>query len=48
MSFTNLCATLRNYQNVLIHISESRVDSTIINYDNKIYEFKWGPLRLIG
>ena len=38
MSFINPYATFNDYQNTLMHISEPRVDPTIINHANKVYE----------
>ena len=43
MLFTNSCATLHNYQNTFIHISEFRVDLILIKYTNKVYELRWEP-----
>lgn len=38
MSFTNPCATLHNYKNSLLQVSELRADPTLINYANKVYD----------
>ena len=38
----------QNYQNNLIHISELRTNSTLINYVIKVYELKRKPLGPIG
>ena len=39
---------LNNYQNALMHKSELRDDSTLINRANKVHKLKRGLLRLIG
>ena len=43
MLFTNSCATLHNYQNTFIDISEFRVDLILIKHINKVYELRWEP-----
>ena len=48
MSFTNFCATLRNYQDAFMYISESRTDLILINHVIKTYEIKHEPLGPIG
>ena len=47
MLFINPYATLHDYLNALVHISEPIVNSTLISYANKVYELERGPLGLI-
>ena len=46
--FNKLYATLHNYQNIFIHKSEPRANSTLMGCAIKVYELKRGPLGLIG
>ena len=43
--FTILYATLHNYQKALIHKSEPRVNPTLINHVNMVYELKAKTIR---
>ena len=40
MSFTNPSAILCNYQNTLMHISEFKVDPTLIKHVNNVNELE--------
>ena len=45
--FTYSYATLRGYQNTLIHTSELKTHPTLINRAMNEYKIKCGPLRPI-
>ena len=46
---TNPCTILQNYQNALMHISESRDNTTpLINHAIEVYELERGPLGPVG
>ena len=47
MSFTNLCVTFNKYRNTFMHVSELKVNLTLINYANKVYELEQRPLGSI-
>ena len=45
MLFINPYATLHDYLNTLVHISEPIVNSTLISYANKVYELERGTIK---